>query len=186
MSQLFSSGGQSIRVSASASVLPMNIEDWVPLGLAGWSPCSPQDFSRVFSNITVQKHQFFQFTFKKSLWLQRGEWTQGQKAVDDEVIQTRAGANRTAKSAHRELWPPEVDFGEMLALGNRNRTVTNNQNSGVRLSGFKPWLEASWWTWFWSLSLLICIMGWTRVNCTYKHSKKSMRLFKCLEWWLDV
>ena len=38
-----------------------------------------------------------------------------------------------AKSVHREIWPLEVDFGEMLALGNRNRTVTKNQNSGVRL-----------------------------------------------------
>ena len=43
------------------------------------------------------------------------------------------------KSAHREIWSLEVDFGDMLALGNRNRTVTKNQNSGVRLSGFKPW-----------------------------------------------
>ena len=56
MSQLFASGGQSIGVSASAWVLPMNTQDWFPLGLVG-SPCSPRD-SRVF-NTTVQKHQFF-------------------------------------------------------------------------------------------------------------------------------
>ena len=43
VSQLFASGGQSIGVSASASVLPMNIQDWSPLGLTGWSPCSPRD-----------------------------------------------------------------------------------------------------------------------------------------------
>ena len=57
-SQLFSSGGQSTGVSASVSVLPMNIQDWFPLeGLVG-SPCSPRD-SRAFSKTTVQKHQFF-------------------------------------------------------------------------------------------------------------------------------
>ena len=43
MSQSFTSGGQSVGVSASASVLPMNIQDWFPLGLTGWSPCSPRD-----------------------------------------------------------------------------------------------------------------------------------------------
>ena len=57
-SQLFTSGGQSIGVSASASVLPMNIQDWFPLGWVEGSPCSPKN-SRVFSNTTIQKHQFF-------------------------------------------------------------------------------------------------------------------------------
>ena len=56
MSRLFSSGGQSIGVSASASVLPMNILDWFPLGLTG---LQSKGLSRVFSNTTVQKHQFF-------------------------------------------------------------------------------------------------------------------------------
>ena len=60
MSQLFSSGGQSIGISASVSVLPMNTQDWSPLGWTGGSPCSPRDrLSRVFSNTTVLKHQFF-------------------------------------------------------------------------------------------------------------------------------
>ena len=56
MSQFFSSGGQSIGVSASASILPMNIEDWFPLGLTGWISLKSKGFSRVFSNTTVQKH----------------------------------------------------------------------------------------------------------------------------------
>ena len=56
MSQFFASGGQSIRVSASASVLPVNIQDWFPLGWTGWIS---KWLSRVFSNTTVQKHQFF-------------------------------------------------------------------------------------------------------------------------------
>ena len=59
MSQLFASGGQSIGVSASASVLPMNIHDWYRLGLTGWISLQPKGLARVFSNITVQKHQFF-------------------------------------------------------------------------------------------------------------------------------
>ena len=59
MSQLFSWGGQSIRVSASASVLPMNTQDWSPLGWTGWTFLQSRGLSRVFSNTTVQKHQFF-------------------------------------------------------------------------------------------------------------------------------
>ena len=59
MSQLFTSGGQSIRVSASASVFPMNIQDWFPLGWIGWISLQSKGLSRVFSNTTVQKHQFF-------------------------------------------------------------------------------------------------------------------------------
>ena len=59
MSQLFIPGGQSIGVSASASVLPMNIQDWFPLGWTGWISLLSKGLSRVFSNTTVQKHQFF-------------------------------------------------------------------------------------------------------------------------------
>ena len=59
MSQLFASGGQSIGVSASTSVIPMNTQDWFPLGWAGWISLKSKGLSRVFSNIAVQKHQFF-------------------------------------------------------------------------------------------------------------------------------
>ena len=59
MSQLFASGGQSIGVSASTSVLSMNTQDWSPLGWTGWISLHSKGFSRVFSNTTVQKHQFF-------------------------------------------------------------------------------------------------------------------------------
>ena len=57
MSQFFMSGGQNIGVSAS--ILPVNIQDWFPLGLTGWISSESRGFSRVFSNTTVQKHQFF-------------------------------------------------------------------------------------------------------------------------------
>ena len=59
MSQFITSGGQSIGVSASASVLPMNIYDWFPLGLIGLITLQSKGLSGVFSNNTVQKHQFF-------------------------------------------------------------------------------------------------------------------------------
>ena len=59
MSQLFTWGGQSIGVSALASVLPMNTQDWSPLGWTVWISLQSKGLSRVFSNITVQKHQFF-------------------------------------------------------------------------------------------------------------------------------
>ena len=59
MNHLFASGGQSIETSASAPVLPMNIQDWFPLGWTGWISLQFKGLSRVFSNTTVQKHQFF-------------------------------------------------------------------------------------------------------------------------------
>ena len=66
MSQLFTWGGQSIVVSASASVLPMNTQDWSPLGWTGWISLQSKGLSRVFSNTTVQKHSFF--CTQPSLW----------------------------------------------------------------------------------------------------------------------
>ena len=59
MSQFFTSGGQSTGVSASASVLPVNIQDWFPLGWTSWISLQSKGLSRVFSNTTVQKHHFF-------------------------------------------------------------------------------------------------------------------------------
>ena len=59
ISQLFTSGGQSTGVSASTSVLPMDAQDWSPLRWTGWISLQSKGLSRVFSNTTVQKHQFF-------------------------------------------------------------------------------------------------------------------------------
>ena len=59
MNQFFTSCGQNIGVSPSASVLPVNIQDWFPLGCTGWISLQSKKLSRVFSNTTVQKHQFF-------------------------------------------------------------------------------------------------------------------------------
>ena len=65
-SQFFTSGGQSIRVSASTSALPMNIQDWSPLGWTDWISLLSKELLRGFSNTTVQKHQFF--GTQPSLW----------------------------------------------------------------------------------------------------------------------
>ena len=65
-SQFFTSGGQSIGASASASVLPTNIQDWFPLGLTGFNSLQSKGLSKVFSNTTVQKHQLF--SAQLSLW----------------------------------------------------------------------------------------------------------------------
>ena len=59
VSRLFALGGQSIRASASASVLPMNIQGWIPLGFTGLISLLSKGLSRVFSSTTVQRHQFF-------------------------------------------------------------------------------------------------------------------------------
>ena len=59
MSQSFTSGGQSSGASAQASLLPINIKDWFPLGLTGWISLHSKGLSRVFSNTTVQEYQFF-------------------------------------------------------------------------------------------------------------------------------
>ena len=66
MSQFLAWGGHSIGVSASASVVPKNIQDWSPLGWTGWISLQSKGLSRVFSNTTVQKHQFF--SAQHSLW----------------------------------------------------------------------------------------------------------------------
>ena len=66
MRQLFTSGGQSVGASASASVLPVNIQGWFPLGWTGWISLQSKELSRVFYNTTVQKHQFF--NAQPSLW----------------------------------------------------------------------------------------------------------------------
>ena len=66
MSQFFASSGQRIRASASASILPMNLQNWFTLGWTGWISLQSKGLSRVFSITTIQKHQFFRTW--PSLW----------------------------------------------------------------------------------------------------------------------
>ena len=74
MSQLFASGGQSTGVSASTSALPMNTQDWSPLGWTGWISLQFKTLSRVFSNTTVQKLQFFGFLYSLTLTSIHDHW----------------------------------------------------------------------------------------------------------------
>ena len=81
MSQLFAWGGQSIGVSASASVLPMNTQDWSPLGWTGWISLQSKGLSRVFSNTTVQKHQFFSAQLSLIVQLSHPYMTTGETII---------------------------------------------------------------------------------------------------------
>ena len=78
MSQLFAWGGQSIGVSASASVLPMNTQDWSPLGWTGWISLQSKGLSRVFSSSTIQKHQFFSVQLSSKFQLSHPYMTTGK------------------------------------------------------------------------------------------------------------
>ena len=78
VSQLFASGGQSIGISASVSVLPMNTQDWSPLGWTGWISLQSKGLSRVFSSTTVQKHQFFSTQFFFTVQLSHPSMTSGK------------------------------------------------------------------------------------------------------------
>ena len=92
MSQFFPSGGQSIGVSAPASVLPLNIQDWFPLGWTGWMSFQSKGLARVFSNTTVQKPKFFgaQLSFggDPKSWGSHPPWLFTALLVSSYLIQT--------------------------------------------------------------------------------------------------
>ena len=85
-SQLFTSGGQSIGASTSASVLPMNIQGWFPLGLTGWISFQSKRLSRVFSNTTVWEYQFS--SAQPSLWSNSHihTWLLVMKNIDYKIV----------------------------------------------------------------------------------------------------
>ena len=95
MSQLFTSGGQSIGVSASTSVLPMNIQDWFPFGWIGWISLQSKGLSRVFSNTAVQKHQFF------STWLEEAQ--AGIKIAERNINDLRYADDTILRAEREEL-----------------------------------------------------------------------------------
>ena len=107
MSQFFAWGGQSIGVSASASVLPMDIQDWSALGWTSWISLQSKGLSRVFSNTTVQKCQFFGAQLKPSLfpctWSNHTSPSKTEKFVWLVVEQVRGLKHRDLK-LHWWLW----------------------------------------------------------------------------------
>ena len=94
MSQLFTSCGQSIGVSASTSVLPVNTQDWYPLGWSGWISLQSKRLLRVFSNTTVQKHQFFGFLYGPTLILIHDYWRNHSFDYTDLCWQSNVSAFR--------------------------------------------------------------------------------------------
>ena len=93
MSQLFTSGSQNIGVSASISVLPINTQDWSPLGWAGWISLQSKGLSRVFSNTTVQKHLLSVYL---SEWMNlRGKWDCGE-----------GNTGSWGETSYHKMWDP--------------------------------------------------------------------------------
>ena len=96
MSWLFSLGDQSIGVSASASVLPMNIQGWFPLGLTGLLSLQFKGLSRVFSSVTVQKHQFF-WAQPSFSWVVCHQATKQWSRISNNIIRDRNHVPGTSK-----------------------------------------------------------------------------------------
>ena len=92
MSQFFVSGGHSTGVSDSASALPMNIQDWFPLGWTGWIFLQSKGLSRVFSNTTAQKHQFFNFRYSPTLTFIHYYWKNRSFGYTDLCRQSNVSA----------------------------------------------------------------------------------------------
>ena len=103
-SQFFESGGQSIGASALASVLPMNIQDWFPLGLTGLISWQSKGLSRDFSNTTVQKHQFFEA--QPSLWSNShvGTWLKPTRLADGSRGWERNQGTRMSEDVAMSNW----------------------------------------------------------------------------------
>ena len=104
--QFFTSGGQSIGASASASVLPKNIQDWFPLGWTGWISLQSKELSRVFSNTTVQKHQFFCTQFSLYYSDAGRDWGQEEKGTTEDEM---AGWHHWLDGCESQWTPGVVD-----------------------------------------------------------------------------
>ena len=112
MSQLFASGGQSIGASASTSVLPMNTQDWSPLGWTGWISLQSKGLSRVFSDTTVQKHQFFgtQLSFSPTLKSIHDHWKNHSLDETDQDFRRMPIYGQTNTSSNAISTPAAVTF----------------------------------------------------------------------------
>ena len=118
MSHFFASGGQGIGVSASASVLPMNIQDWYPLGWTGWISSQPKRLSRVFSNTTVQKHQFFGTQLKlPCLWDYLAGILEWDSSSRESVFPTKGSKVHLLQHSHWEAGSlPPSHLGNPLVV----------------------------------------------------------------------
>ena len=122
MSQLFTWGGQSIEVSASASVLPVNTQDWSPLGWTGWN-------SRVFSKTTVQKHQFFSADVSSQSNSQHPHMTTGKT-----IALTRNFVGKVMRQLVVRKW-------KHCVKGHRFQSVDCHNNERKREKWDKEWIR---------------------------------------------
>ena len=154
MSQFFASGGQSIGVSAPASVLPMNIQDRFPLGWTGWISLLSKGLSRVFSNPTVQKHQF---------WCFRDE---AQRGVEPWLVFLSYGQNPCKESDSRAGSHPTVPgSNQMGSLGAPSHHPCSD------------WLGSLWGAipltpWGWAAGLL---QGHLAFSCPHLHPRPKVK-----------
>ena len=113
MSQFFAWGGQSFGASASTSILPMNIQDWFPLGWTGWISLPSKGLSRVIFNTTVQNHQFFgaQFSFLNSLIAQS---VKNLPAMQETLVQSLSGKEPLKKemASHSSILARRISWTE--------------------------------------------------------------------------
>ena len=126
VSQLFKPGGQGIGASASASVLPVNIQDWSPLGLTGLISLLSKGLSRVFSNITIQKHQFFGLKLRngKSI-LELSRRHSGKEPVCQCRRHRRPVSPWVGKIPWRRKWQPTPIFLPEKSNGQRSLVDCN-------------------------------------------------------------
>ena len=111
MSQLFASGDQSIGVSASTSVLPMNTQDWSPLEWTGWISLQSKGLLRVFSNTTVQKHQFFSAQLSLQSMSHNHTWLMFLEA---KISKSRCRQGGYLLKSVREVSAPSLVHGHLL------------------------------------------------------------------------
>ena len=137
MSQLFASGSQSIGISASASVLPMNIQDWFSLGWTGWISLQSKALSRVFSNTTVQKHQFFH----NQLSLYSNSHVHGVS----EAIQ--ASHPLSLPSACLQSFPSSGFFSNESVLHIRCQSIGDSASASVLPMNIQDWFPLGWTGW---------------------------------------
>ena len=139
MSQLFASGGQSIGVSALASVLPMNTQDWSPLGWTGWISLKSKGSARVFSNTTVQKHQFFTILQHKIKSLKKSNKFQTISSSLTKSDPTRQHSCCQSRSEHQQsshpLLHPLMPQDPVLSLYHVKTKPWKDQLEQLKYSG---------------------------------------------------
>ena len=140
VSQFFTSGGQSIGVSASASVLPMNSQDWFPFRWTGWISLQSKGLSRVFSNTTVQKHQFFS-THHVILFIFKEKWSDSFYNVDESQKHNAKWKELITKD-HRLYHP--VIWSHLLEISRTGKPVDTESKCMIVSAGRRreEWMTA--------------------------------------------